>query len=168
MRRCGSSSHCWRQRMRARTTALSRRTESSKLTRRPTFPMAVARSYCCVAQTRASPASCSRRTAAGSRSSGRRTRDFSRLSTTLDAHIGDVSIFGVAAAGAAASPSVTLFYRTPNPLTYDVRWDVTGWHAEKPEVILKQEFRDQNAGTHATHTVVAKIGRKSLSFEFPK
>lgn len=59
-----------------------------------------------------------------------------------DAHIADVSIFGVAAAGAAASPSVILFYRTPNPLTYDVRWDVTGGHAEKREVILKQEFHE--------------------------
>jgi hypothetical protein len=85
-----------------------------------------------------------------------------------DGHIADVYIFGVTAATAAASPTATLFYHTPNPLTYDVRWDVAGWHAEKREVILKQEIRDQNAGTHATHTVVAQIGAKPLKFELPK
>jgi hypothetical protein len=85
-----------------------------------------------------------------------------------DGHIADVYVFGVTAANAAASPSVTLFYHTPNPLTYDVRWDVAGWHAEKHEVVLKQEVRDQNAGTHATHTVVAQMGEKPLKFELPK
>ena len=85
-----------------------------------------------------------------------------------DGHIADVYVFGVTAANAAASPSVTLFYHTPDPLTYDVRWDVAGWHAEKREVILKQEVRDQNAGTHATRTVVAQIGAKPLKFELPK
>jgi hypothetical protein len=63
---------------------------------------------------------------------------------------------------------VTLFYHTPNPLTYDAQWDVVRWHAENREVILKQEVRDQNAGTHATHTVIAEIGTKPLKFELPK
>ena len=85
-----------------------------------------------------------------------------------DGHIADVYVFGVTAANAAVSPSVTLLYHTPNPLTYDVRWDVAGWHAEKREVILKQEIRDQSAGTHATHTVVTQIGAKPLQFELPK
>jgi len=43
-----------------------------------------------------------------------------------DGHIADVYVFGVTAADAAAPPSVTRFYRTPNPLTYDVSWDVAG------------------------------------------
>jgi hypothetical protein len=85
-----------------------------------------------------------------------------------DGHIADVYVFGVTAADASASPSVTLLYHTPNPLTYDVRWDVAGWHAEKREVILKQEVRDHNAGTHATHTVVVQVGAKPLKFELPK
>jgi len=85
-----------------------------------------------------------------------------------DGHIADVYVFGVTAANAAASPSVTLFYRTPNPHTYDVRWDVAGWHAAKREVILNEEVRDQNAGTHATHTVIAQIGVEPLTFELPK
>jgi len=85
-----------------------------------------------------------------------------------DGHIADVYVFGVTAANAAASPTVTLFYHTPNPLTYDVRWDVAGWHAEKREVLLKQEVRDQNAGTHATHRVIAKIGTEPLKFELPE
>ena len=85
-----------------------------------------------------------------------------------DGHIADVYVFGVTASNASASPTVTLFYRTPKPLTYDVRWDVAGWHVEKREVVLKQEVRDQNAGTDATHTIVAKIGTKPLKFELPK
>jgi hypothetical protein len=85
-----------------------------------------------------------------------------------DGHIADVYLFGVTPAKAATSPSVTLFYHTPNPRTYDVRWDVAGWNAEKREIILKQEVRDQNAGTRVTNTVVAQIGTKPLKFEFPK
>jgi hypothetical protein len=85
-----------------------------------------------------------------------------------DGHIADVYVFGVTATDAAAPPTAKLLYHTPNPLTYDTRWDVVGWHTEKREVILKQEIRDQNAGTHATHTVVAKIGKEPLKFDLPK
>jgi hypothetical protein len=85
-----------------------------------------------------------------------------------DGHIADVYVFGVKVANAAGSPTAILFYHTPKPLTYDVQWDVTGWHLENREVILKQEVRDQNGGTHATHTVVAKIGTEPLKFELPK
>src|SRR5947207_10013712 len=84
-----------------------------------------------------------------------------------DGHIADVYVFGITAANAAASPNVTLFYHTPNPLTYDVRWDVAGWHTEKREVILKQEVRDQNSGTHGMQTVVAQIGTQPLKFDLP-
>ena len=66
-----------------------------------------------------------------------------------DGHIADVYVLGVTAADAAASPTVRLFYNTPNPLTYDVRWDVAGWNARKREIVLKQEVRDQNAGTQS-------------------
>lgn len=85
-----------------------------------------------------------------------------------DGHIADVYVFGVKAADAAASPTAILFYRTPKPLTYDVQWGVTGWHLENREVVLKQEVRDQDGGTHTAHTVVAKIGTKPLKFELPK
>src|SRR5437762_11646428 len=97
--------------------------------------------------------------------SGRRTHVFSQSSITRMATLLTYYVFGVTAANAAASPNVTLFYHTPNPLTYDVRWDVAGWHTEKREVILKQEVRDQNSGTHGMHTVVAQIGAKPLKFE---
>ena len=63
---------------------------------------------------------------------------------------------------------MALLYHTPNVLTYDVQWDVVGWRTENHEVILKQEVRDQNSGTGATHTVVAKIGTEPLEFELPK
>lgn len=63
-----------------------------------------------------------------------------------DGHIADVYVFGITAADAHA-PTVALLYHTPNALTYDVRWDVVGWHTEKREIVLKQEVRDQDAGT---------------------
>ena len=85
-----------------------------------------------------------------------------------DGHVADVYVFGVTAAAAAAAPSVTLFYHTPNPFTYDVKWEVVGWSPKKREVMLKQEVRDQNAGTHATHTLKAKIDPKALPYEQPK
>ena len=85
-----------------------------------------------------------------------------------DGHIADVYVFGVTAANAAASPIAILFYHTPNPLTYDVQWNVVGWHAEEHEVVLKQEVRDQNAGTHATHRVIAKIGTDPLKSDLAK
>ena len=85
-----------------------------------------------------------------------------------DGHIADVYVFGVTAATATALPTATLLYHTPNPLTYDVKWDVAEWHAENRELVLKQEVRDENAGTRATHTVAAKIGTKPLKSEWPK
>ena len=85
-----------------------------------------------------------------------------------DGHIADVYVFGVTVADAAAPPAATLPYHTPKPLTYDVQWNVVGWNTKKREVVLKQEVRDQNAGTHATHAVTAKIGTEPLRFELPK
>ena len=77
-------------------------------------------------------------------------------------------MFGIATAGAAVSPTATLFYHTPNPLRYDVQWDVAGWHPENREVVLTQQVRDQNAGTRQTHTVVAKIGSEPVKLESSK
>jgi len=50
-------------------------------------------------------------------------------------------------------------------LTYDVRWEIVGWHTTQREVVLKQEIRDKSSGTH---TVIAKIGTEPLKFDFPK
>jgi len=74
-------------------------------------------------------------------------------------------VFGVTAANAAAAPTATLFYHTSDPLTYDVRWEIVGWHTTQREVVLKQEIRDKSSGTH---TVIAKIGTEPLKFDFPK
>ena len=84
-----------------------------------------------------------------------------------DGHIADVYVFGITAAD-AEPPTVALLYRTPNALTYDVRWDVAGWNTENREIVLKQEVREQDAGTQAAHSVVAKIGTQPLKFELPK
>jgi len=84
-----------------------------------------------------------------------------------DGHIADVYVLGITTID-GCSPTVALLYHTPNVLTYDVHWDVVGWRTENREVVLKQEVRDQNAGTGATHTVVAKIGTEPLEFELPK
>jgi hypothetical protein len=46
--------------------------------------------------------------------------------------------------------------------------NVAGCYLQKREIVLTQEVRDQNTGTHATHTVVAKSGTEPLKFELPK
>ena len=79
-----------------------------------------------------------------------------------DGHVTDVYIFGVSAADATAAPSAMLLYHTPAPFTYDVKWELLAWHLKTREVVLKQEVRDQNAGTFVTHTVTATIGTKPL------
>ena len=84
-----------------------------------------------------------------------------------DGHVSDVYVFGVTAADAAAPPAVTLYYHTPDPFTYDVKWGLVRWHLENREIVLRQEVRDQDAHTFATHTVTAKIGTKALPYEQP-
>jgi hypothetical protein len=84
-----------------------------------------------------------------------------------DGHIADVYVFGVRAAD-AAQPQLTLYYRTPEPRTYDVRWNVVGWRVGRREVILVQEVRDQNARTTKQHKIIAHIGNRSLKFPNPQ
>ena len=52
-----------------------------------------------------------------------------------------------------------LFYHTPNPRTYDVKWDVLGWRLKTRSVILKKEVR---FGV-SRKTVVARIGTTALN-----
>ena len=84
-----------------------------------------------------------------------------------DGHIADVYVFGITATE-TEPPAVALLYRTPNPSTYDVKWDVVGWNINNREVVLKQDVRYQESGTQATHSIVAKIGTEPLKFEPPK
>jgi hypothetical protein len=84
-----------------------------------------------------------------------------------DGHIADVYVFDVAAAAGSAAPTATLLYHTPNPGTYDVQWEVVGWHVKRRELILRQDVRDQNAHTFATHRVTAKIGTEPLKMKLP-
>ena len=93
---------------------------------------------------------------------------FLALTDHPDGHVSDVYIFGVIAPDAAAArPTVTLFYQTPDPFTYDVKWELVRWKLENREIVLRQEVRDQDAQTFATHTVTAKIGKKALSYKQP-
>ena len=79
-----------------------------------------------------------------------------------DGHIADVYVFGVRAA-AAAQPQITLYYHTPDPNTYDVRWDVLGWKLGERSVILDKEVSDPNAKKPRYHKkVVAHIGDTAL------
>jgi hypothetical protein len=79
-----------------------------------------------------------------------------------DGHIADVYVFGVTVAGAAA-PTATLFYHTPNPLTYNVQWDVVDWLLSTRNIILKKNvhfgFRQE--------TMVAHIGTTALKGRRP-
>ena len=77
-------------------------------------------------------------------------------------------VFGITAPSGADPPKVSLLYHTPDPFTYDVKWELVGWHIETREAILTEEVRDQNARTRTTRTVTAKIGTKPLPYEQPK
>jgi hypothetical protein len=79
-----------------------------------------------------------------------------------DGHIADVYVFGVRAAD-AAQPQITLYYHTPDPNTYDVRWDVVGWNLSKRSIVLDKEVRDTNAQKPTHHAkIVARIGNTPL------
>jgi hypothetical protein len=84
-----------------------------------------------------------------------------------DGHISDVYVFGVEALG-SESIKATLYYHTPNPGTYDVRWDVVGWRLAKRSIILSKEVRDQEREVRehvpsvARSTVIARIGATPL------
>lgn len=79
-----------------------------------------------------------------------------------DGHIADVYVFGVRAAD-AAQPQITLYYHTPDPNTYDVRWDVVGWKLRERTIILDKEVRDTNGQKPTYHQkIVAHIGDTPL------
>ena len=79
-----------------------------------------------------------------------------------DGHIADVYVFGVRAAD-AAPPEITLYYHSPAPNTYDVKWDVVGWDLDTRSIILDKEVRDTN-GQKPTHheKILARIGTTPL------
>jgi hypothetical protein len=79
----------------------------------------------------------------------------------VDGHISDVYVFGVGANDTAP----TLLYRTPDLHKYDVRWDVTGWDAERREVVLDKEVKHEIEGRITHEKVIARIGTKPLQFE---
>jgi hypothetical protein len=92
---------------------------------------------------------------------------FLALTDHPDGHVSDVYVFGVTAADAAAPLKVVLLYHTPNPFTYDVKWEIVRWHLENRELILRKEVRGKNVHAFATHTVTAKIGTKALPYARP-
>jgi hypothetical protein len=79
----------------------------------------------------------------------------------LDAHISDVYIFSVGAADAAP----TLLYHTPDLRKYDVKWEVTGWHIARREVLLDKAVKREMPGGTTHEKVVAHIGTKALKIE---
>jgi len=79
-----------------------------------------------------------------------------------DGHIADVYVFGVRAPG-GIQPQITLYYHTPDPHTYDVRWDVLDWRLSKHSIILDKEVSDPNAKKPRYHRrIVAHIGETPL------
>ena len=79
----------------------------------------------------------------------------------LDGHISDVYVFSAGAADAAP----TLLYHTPDLRTYDIKWEVTGWDAERREIILDKEVKHEMPGKITHEKVVARIGTEPLKFE---
>jgi hypothetical protein len=83
-----------------------------------------------------------------------------------DGHIADVYVFGVS----GNQPQITLYFHTPEPRTYDVQWNVVGWHLKTRSIVLKKEVRDQHKEARE-HTpgyaitqskIVAQIGDTPL------
>jgi hypothetical protein len=75
-----------------------------------------------------------------------------------------VYVFGVRAAD-AAPPQITLYYQSPDPNTYDVRWDVVGWRLGKRSIVLAKEVRDTNGQKPTYHKkIVARIDTTPLPF----
>ena len=74
-------------------------------------------------------------------------------------------MFGVRAAK-GIQPQITLYYHTPDPSTYDVRWDVLDWRLSKRSIILDKEVSDSNAKKPRYHrTIVAHIGETPLPLQ---
>ena len=80
-----------------------------------------------------------------------------------DGHIADVYVFAVSA-DRGAQPQITLCYRTPNPGTYDVQWDVVRWDLRARSIILTKRVRDPSAHKITRDSVVARIGDTPLPF----
>lgn len=74
-----------------------------------------------------------------------------------DGHMASVYVFGVKA-GDAAQPRIALYYQTPGPPTYDVKWDLVGWRLERSEIILSRQVRHQETGRTTKERVVARLG----------
>lgn len=79
----------------------------------------------------------------------------------LDGHICDVYVFGVGADDAAP----TLLYHTPELHTFDVRWDVSGWHVLRREIVLDKQVKYKSPGGITHEQIVARIGTKPLKLE---
>jgi hypothetical protein len=79
----------------------------------------------------------------------------------LDGHISDVYVFGVGADDAAP----TLLYHTPELHTFDVRWDVSGWHVLSREIVLDKQVKHEFPGRITNEQIVARIGTEPLKLE---
>ena len=79
----------------------------------------------------------------------------------LDGRISDVYVFGVGVADAAP----TLLYHTPDLHTFDVRWDVSGWHVLRREIVLDKQVKYKFPGKITHEQIVARIGTKPLKLE---
>ncbi len=79
-----------------------------------------------------------------------------------DGHVSDVYVFGIVPDNGRHLRAV-LYYHTPKPLTYDVRWDVAGWRPRERGIVLIKEVRDQETRTITRTQVAAQIGTKRLT-----
>jgi hypothetical protein len=77
------------------------------------------------------------------------------------AHIADAYVFGILA-GDGQHLRTVLYYHTPKPFTYNVKWDVAVWLLRERSIVLTKEVRDQETHTTARTQMIARIGTKSL------
>src|SRR6266478_1015366 len=77
-----------------------------------------------------------------------------------DGHVADVYASGIMPGNQLL---LVLYYHTPNPFTYGVKWDVVGWRPDGRSIILSKEVRDQEARTTIRRQMIARIGTKGLA-----
>ena len=68
---------------------------------------------------------------------------FLAVGNHFDGHIADIYVFGVVGSAGLLLPDITLRAHSPYLSTYDVPWEVIGWHLHQREILLKKAVKFQ-------------------------
>lgn len=79
-----------------------------------------------------------------------------------DGHMADVYVYGIAPSTNKIFKTM-LYYHTPNPRTYDVKWDVTGWDMKDRSIYLSMYRRDGHINRNTITNVLIRIGSEPIA-----